>query len=76
MLTDKTGMGTRSGKTKQDIYSEIDSWVFREANTQGVFESFPRDSLEKILNETDKKIRESYEYIIHLCRQRAESKIS
>lgn len=44
------------GNTKQNLSSEIDSWVLREAELHCTFESFPRDSLEKIMNETVKKM--------------------
>lgn len=40
--------------TSQDISAEVNSWVLKEAELHGTFESFPLESLEKILNKTIK----------------------
>lgn len=41
----------------QNMSSEIDSWVLAEAELHGVFESFPRESLDIILNKTIKRLK-------------------
>lgn len=47
-------MKNKKSNINQDKSSEVNSWVLREAELHGSFESFPIESLEKILNRTIK----------------------